>query len=271
MKSIDVSIIIVSYKTAKILPQTLDSLKSAAKKISLEIIIVNNYLAEDLRFLAKHPLKPDVSLSTNNLGFSKGVNLALKKSKGKYALLLNPDCVLVGGSLVDMLSFAEGQSDLCVVSPRLLNSDGSSQGSVFRFPSITNAFKKYFLGCKNCFGKYLPENKIQTVDVAVMAAMLIPRSVFNLVGMLDERFFLYYEDVEFCQRLKKHHIPVYYYPKAKVKHLHGASGNFTEHLKSPLLKSSKIYYGETYSKVLNIVLWLGHKWQVIIRGKKYKD
>lgn len=271
MKSPDVSVILVSYKTAKILTKTLDSLKSATKEINLEIIIVNNYLAEDLTFLAKHPLKPDISLSTNNLGFSKGVNLALKKSKGRYIFLLNPDCIVVGRSLVDLFDFVSSRSDLTVVAPRLLNSNGSPQGSVFKFPNITNAVKKYFFGCKNCFGKYLPENKTQAVDVAVMAAMLIPRSVFNIVGLLDERFFLYYEDVEFCQRLKKHDIPLIYFPKAKVKHLHGASGNFTEHLNSPLLKSSTIYYGETYSKVLNSILWFGHKWQVIIRGKKYRD
>lgn len=271
MKKPDVSVILVSYRTAKILTKTLDSLKSAAKEISLEIIIVNNYLAEDISFLAKHPLKPDVSMSANNPGFSVSVNMALKKTQGKYTLLLNPDCVMVGNALVDLVNYVNERPDLAVVAPRLLNSNGTAQGSVFKFPNITNAIKKYFFGCKNCFGKYLPENKIQTVDVAVMAAMLIPKSVFNLVGLLDERFFLYYEDVEFCQRLKKHNIPVIYYPKAKVKHLHGASGNFTEHLKSPLLKSSTIYYGETYSKILNFVLWIGHKWQVIIRGKKYRD
>jgi GT2 family glycosyltransferase len=104
-----------------------------------------------------------------------------------------------------------------------------------------------------------------------MAALLVPKSVINQVGGLDERFFLYYEDIEFCRRLHQHNLPVYYLPKAKVKHIHGASGNFGSHLKSPLLKSAQTYYGPTYSAILNIVLWIGHKWQVILRGKKFRD
>ena len=104
-----------------------------------------------------------------------------------------------------------------------------------------------------------------------MAAFLIPRSTINEVGSLDERFFLYYEDVEYCRRLHIHNLPVYYLPDAKVKHIHGASGNFVFHLKSPLLASAKIYYGSLYSAILNLVLWIGHKWQVILRGKRFRD
>lgn len=268
---VDVSVIIVSYNSRKMLSGLLDSLKSSAKKKTIEVIIVNNQPSENLSFLKNHPLAPDLSLWSNNLGFSKGVNLALKKATGKYVFLINPDCKIVGDALSELVDFAENKNHLGAVVPRLINNNNTPQGSVFKFPNITNAIKKYFFGCKNCYGKYLPSNNIQKVDIAVMAAMLIPRSTINMVGNLDERFFLYYEDIEFCARLKKSKLPIYYYPKAKVKHTHGGSGNFTEHLNSPLLKSSKIYYGTTYSYLLNTVLWFGHKWQVIINRKKYKD
>ncbi|OQA82547.1 MAG: N-acetylglucosaminyl-diphospho-decaprenol L-rhamnosyltransferase [Microgenomates group bacterium ADurb.Bin238] len=98
-----------------------------------------------------------------------------------------------------------------------------------------------------------------------MAAMLIPRSTIDTVGVLDERFFLYYEDIEFCRRLKKHRLPLYYLPQAKVKHAHGASGHFRSHLDSPLLKSAQIYHGRVYSTLLNLTLLLGQKWQKFIR------
>jgi len=269
--SIDVSVIIVSYNSKEILASLLDSLKPATKKYSLEVIIVNNKPSEKIDHLKKHSLVPDVSMSTNNLGFSIAVNMGLKKASGRYILLINPDSKFVGNGLVKLMDFAQKTPNLGAVVPRLVNQNGTPQASVFKFPSITNAIKKDFFGCKNCFGKYLPSKTIQKVDVAVMAAMLVPKSTFAQVGGLDERFFLYYEDVEFCRRLYKAGLPVYYFPDSTVKHLHGASGGFTSHLSSPLLASSKLYYGHLYSKLLNLTLWVGHKWQVILRGKKFKD
>ncbi|KKT83769.1 MAG: Glycosyltransferase, group 1 family protein, partial [Microgenomates group bacterium GW2011_GWC1_44_9] len=169
------------------------------------------------------------------------------------------------------LDFAKKTPKLGAVAPRLLNYDGSIQSSCSKFPTIWNAIKYNFFGCKNCFKKYIPGNEESLVEVAVMAAFLIPKSVYNYVGGLDERFFLYYEDVEYCRRLYRFGLPVFYFPQAKVQHVHGASGNFVSHLKSPLLKSAKIYYGPLYSATLNAVLWIGHKWQVILRRKKFRD
>lgn len=269
--SIDVSVIFVSYRSKDTLKTALESLRSSAKKLKIEVIIINNSPDEDLSSLSKHPLKPQISNNNQNLGFSKGVNQGLKKAKGNFVLLLNPDCKFVSNGLEKLHSFATSQSNLGAVVPRLLNSNRTPQASVFKFPSILNAIKKDFLGCKNCFGKYLPDKTIQKVDVAVMAAMLIPKTTLTQVGNLDERFFLYYEDIEFCDRLHKAGLSLYYYPESLVAHLHGASGGFKSHLNSPLLSSSQIYYGKYYSIVLNLVLWFGHKWQVILRGKKFKD
>lgn len=269
--SIDVTIILVTFRSKETVKAALDSLKPSAKNLNLQVIIVNNSPEENLSSLAAHQLKPEISHNTQNLGFSKAVNQGLKKAKGKYILLLNPDCKFIGNGLERMHKFAVSQNTLGAVAPRLLNSNGTSQPSVFKFPSILNAIKKDFFGCKKCFGKFLPEKITQKVEVAVMAAMLIPKSTFAQIGNLDERFFLYYEDVEFCSRMHKANLPLYYFPDSTVKHLHGASGGFTSHLNSPLLASSKDYYGKTYSALLNLTLWVGHKWQVILRGKKFRD
>ena len=101
-----------------------------------------------------------------------------------------------------------------------------------------------------------------------MAAFLIPRATITQVGSLDERFFLYYEDVEFCRRLKEHDLPIYYFPSAKIKHVHGASGQFKSHLASPLLASARLYHGAFYSDVLNLILLLGQKWQQLAQKRK---
>ncbi len=268
----DLSIVIVSYNSEKFLPGLLTSIQKSKDNLKKEVIVVDNASSDNsLKVARKNPTKPTVIDARVNQGFSKSVNLGVKQSKGDYIMLLNPDTRVIGSCLKILHDFAKNTPSLGAVAPRLVDLDGKPQASVYKFPTILNAIKKDFLGCKQCFGKYLPNNRTQVVEVAVMAAFLLPRSVYEKVGGLDERFFLYYEDVEYCRRLKKFDLPVYYLPQAKIKHAHGASGYFKEHLQSPLLQSSKIYYGQFYSQILNSVLWLGHKWQVILRRKRFRD
>lgn len=268
----ELSIIIVTYNSGKQVGRLLDSIYKEKKQVDSEVIVVDNQSADDSALVARgHKIKPHFIQMETNAGFSVAINQGIGEAHGDYFLLLNPDTLVVPGSLKKILDFAKDTSPLGAVAPRLLDPSGKPQPSVFKFPTITNAIRKDFFNCKNCFGKYLPDNHTQKVEVAVMAAFLIPRTTIADVGGLDERFFLYYEDIEFCRRLKRAGLPIYYLPSAKIKHVHGASGRFVFHLKSPLLASSKFYYGEPYSTILNLVLWVGHKWQVILRGKRFRD
>lgn len=269
MKSIspDLSIIIVTYRSEEHIGRLLDSLASAKGNLKLETIVVDNYLADkSLDIAALHKLRPKTFASPGNVGFSKAVNFCLKKCHAPYIFLINPDCTVFPSTLTKLFQFAKETPHLGAVVPRLLNRNNRSQPSVFHLPSIANAVKAYFFNQKEYFGKYLPKENTP-VEAAVMAAMLIPKTTLDKVGFLDERYFLYYEDLDFCARLKKHSLPLIYLSGAKVKHLHGASGEFTSHLHSPLAKSSQIYHGEIYSKLLNIILWIGQKWQKFISLK----
>src|SRR5688572_2018457 len=211
----DISIIIVSYNSANHLPELLTSIKKSKDGLKKEVIIVDNASADNSVNIAKsHPLKPKVVASKNNQGFSKGVNQGLNKASGEYIFLLNPDTRVVGNCIRTLYDFAVKSSPLGAVVPKLLDINGKQQPSVYKFPTIWNAIKKDFFFSKKSFGKYLPENKLQKVEVAVMAAFMMPRSTIKKVGGLDERFFLYYEDVEFCRRLKKFGLPIYYLPTA---------------------------------------------------------
>ncbi len=260
----DLSIIIVTYRSEKHLGHLLDSLAKAKRNLILETIVVDNYLADkSLDIAALHKLRPKTFASPGNVGFSKAVNFAIKKCHAPYIFLINPDCTVFPSTLMKLLQFAKESPLIGAVVPRLLNQNNHTQPSVFHLPSITNAFKAYFFNQKEYFGKYLPKNNTH-VEAAVMAAMLIPKSTFDKVGYLDERYFLYYEDLDFCARLKKHSLPLIFLSGAKVKHIHGASGSFTSHLHSPLARSSEIYHGKTYSYLLNSVLWAGQKWQKLI-------
>jgi len=264
--SIDLSIITVGFRSEKTIGPFLDSIKKSKDGLNKEIIVVDNYPSDRCAEIAKkHPLKPKVLINTENVGFSKAINRGIKESKGKYILIINPDTGIKGSAIRLLYDFAEAHPVLGAVAPKLLYHDGKTQPSIYKFPTIWNAFRYYFLGCKNCFNKYYPGNKTTKVDVAVMAVFLVPRATINQVGGLDERFFLYYEDIEFCRRLRKFKLPVYYYPKAVVMHLHGASGSFSSHLSSPLAKSAQIYHGKFGSNALNFVLWAGQKWQKLIK------
>lgn len=268
----ELSIITVGYRSEKTIGPFLDSIKKNRDDISKEIIVVDNYPADKGAATAeKHPIKPIVIRNTENVGFSTAINQGIKLAKGSYILIINPDTRIVGSALKYLLDFAKKTPKLGAVAPRLLDTDGKVQPSCSKFPTIWNAIKYNFFGCRDCFKKYNPGDQITTVEVAVMAAFLVPRSTFDHVGGLDERFFLYYEDVEFCRRLSQFGLPVYYLPTAKVRHTHGASGSFASHLRSPLLASARIYYGPFYSSLLNLVLWIGHKWQVILRRKRFRD
>ena len=263
--SFDLSIIVLLYRSEDTVKALLDSIKPSTKKLNIQIILVDNaYPDQAVNIAAKHPLNPTIIKLTQNVGFSRGVNLGLTEAKGKHILLLNADTRILGDALIKLVTFANNQLTLGAVAPRLVNTDGDPQGSVFHFPTIKGAIQAFFFNQKEAFGKYLPKNILQKVDVAQMAALLIPKKTFDKVGRLDERFFFYYEDIEFCQRLKKAKLPVYYLPSAKIEHLHGASGKFVEHLQSPLAQSARVYHGALYSDTLNCVLWVANKYKKIL-------
>lgn len=269
MTDIDLSIITVGYRSEKTIGPFLDSIKKSRDGLKKEIIVVDNYPMDKGAEIAKnHPLKPKVLTNKENVGFSKAINQGFLVSKGKHILVINPDTRIKGNAIKLLFDFAQSHPVLGAVAPKLLYNDGKIQPSCYKLPTVGNAIKYYFFGCKNCYNKYFPGNKTTKVDIAVMAAFLIPRSTFNQVGGLDERFFLYYEDIEYCRRLKKFHLPVYFYPKAVVMHVHGASGNFSSHLSSPLAKSAEIYHGKFGSSMINLVLFVGQKWQKLIKKVK---
>lgn len=265
---IDVSVILVLYKSEDAIKGCLDSISKSKGNLNIEVVVVDNYSLDQASEIAKkHPIKPIIIPQKENLGFSKAVNIAIKESRGEYIFLLNPDTRLVGKCLEKLVIFARTKDNLGAVAPKLLNYNNKIQPSVFKFPTIVNAIKHYFFGDKHSFNKYYPGNKITKVDIAVMAAFLIPRTVIDKVGGLDERYFLYYEDVEYCRRLYRKGFPVYFYPSVSVKHEHGGSGSFKSHLSSPLAKSAQTYHGAIGSASLNFVLWIGQKWQKIINTK----
>lgn len=272
------SIIVVNYNTVRITLNCLNSVLTAVKGLSGEIIVIDNASTDGsvdkLRKLKtriiknKNPSVKGFILIENkiNVGFAKAVNQGMKKAEGKYRLLLNSDTVVNPEVISKLIKFAEGHPDAGVVVPQLTNRDGSIQPSVFRFPTVIGAIKEFWLGIKGAYQKYTPtQNTPQKVDSAVAAAFLITPQAGNKVGLFDERYFMYFEDLDFCRRIKKAGLSVYYLPQAKVTHLHGVSG---EKISDPLnqwrraIPSSKIYHGKVKHYLINAVIWLAGKFRI---------
>lgn len=260
---VDLSIVSVNYNTPDLINNLLKSVSNyQLRTTNYELMILDNGSEKGCTEVVKK--YPGVRFIQNpiNTGFTGGNNKAVKFSRGKYILMLNSDIEVLENSLDEIYKCAEGYEQDAVVTGALIFPDRTQQDSVFYLPTITGALKEYFLGLKGSFFMYAPsQEKVTKVEAAAMACFLIPRKILDRAGFLDERLFTYFEDVDFCRRIKKLGIPIYYVPKAKFIHLHGATGKRLESGKSyqMLQNAAKIYYGLPYYYVLTFVLWICQK------------
>jgi len=288
------SVIIVSYNTKELLQQCLKSIQASLGKskpqnlkpktqksqlsfANLEVIIVDNNSTDGTQeYLTKlkatkvqslnsktqiNPKSQFLNIKTilnkENAGFSKAVNQGIRKAEGKYILLLNSDIRVLPGSIEELINIIEKKKDAGLAVPKLFNKNGrTSQASCYNQPTIKRAFQEYWLKRKGYFEKYLPRGGQPTsVEAAVGAAMLIPKSTISLVGNFNEKFFMYYEDLDFCRKVRKAGLKVYYVPRAKMVHHHGASGKREAKKVSRYLEeSSRKYHGLVKHLLINFFI-----------------
>ena len=284
LKKLDVSIIIVSFNTKKLTLGCIESILNSVKNIKYEIIVVDNgssdgtvdqiqnakiknsHFAKASRDAQKSIIR--IIQNNYNLGFAKANNQGIRIAGGKYILLFNSDTVIKGNSVKNLIEFAQNTPNAGAVGVRLLNPDGTIQPSVFRLPTIWRAVKQYWLGEKGLLDKYAPENhKPIVVESLVMAAFLITPKALEKVGLLNEKYFMYYEDLDYCRRIGKAGLKIYYLPTYEIIHQHGASGKKVGDKKQfeRLNQSSKIYHGVIGHYIFNFVLWSGQKWQKFLK------
>jgi GT2 family glycosyltransferase len=260
----ELSIIIVNYNTAKLVIDCIASIEKSKPKTSYEVIVVDNG-SKDANTFSFPPKNFRLIANSQNLGFAKANNQGIKDAKGEYVLLLNSDTLVKKGSIDKLIEFAKRTPKVGVVGSKLLNKDGSLQPSCFRFPTIANAISEYWLGKKGLSEKYAPKGKKAVrVDAVVGASFLITPAALSKVGILDERYFMYFEDVDYCRRVKRAGFKVYYLPASVIVHYHGASGKHladTANQWRRLIPSSKIYHGILKHYILYLVMFLGQKWQ----------
>jgi len=266
MEKPEFSIIIVSYNTSDVLEVCLDSIFQS-KEHNFEVVVIDNNSSDDSVEMIRENFK-DVVLIQNsqNLGFAKAVNQGLKKAKGDFYLLLNPDAKVKNGAIKKLIDFAKRQRNLGAVGGKLINTDGTIQASCYNLPSVKNAILEFWLGKKGAFEKYYPKSsKPVEVESIVGAAMLIPMKAIEQIGYFDERFFMYYEDLDWCRRAKRLKLKIFWHPDSQFIHLHGWVASKVSQLSSNRLrKSSKIYNGLLKYFLLYSIIFFGQKF----RGRK---
>jgi hypothetical protein len=236
MTEIVLSICIVTYQTRSYLQACLRSIYQHPPNGNYEIIVVDNH-SDDGTVEMLNDEFPEVGVIENadNLGFTAPMNQALRKGEGKYLLQLNPDTLVHPQAFNSLIDFMESQPEVGICGPKVLNTDGTLQKPCRRGESRPWAVFTYFLGLSSLFpksklfGEYLMNYKDEdeTHEVAGVSGscMLIRREVINQIGYLDERFFAYQEDADYCFQARRSGWKICYVPTARITHYGGQGGS----------------------------------------------
>lgn len=227
----DLSIIILNYKSRGLLKQCLKGLLQLRVSIATEIIVVDNHSkdgTDDMmpaEFASLRYIR-----SPKNVGFAAGNNLGIREASGRNLLIMNPDIAVFGNVFERMVTFLDQHPSVGICGPKLLNPDGSVQTSCRMFPTVrTILYRRSPLGklpsAREELRRFLmtewDHNDNRPVDWLLGACVLVRRSAMEKVGLLDERFFLYFEDVDWCRRFWQAGYEVWYLGKsAELVHYH---------------------------------------------------
>ncbi|MFA6422556.1 MAG: glycosyltransferase family 2 protein [Candidatus Buchananbacteria bacterium] len=228
-----ISIVIVSWNVKDLLQKCLNSIINNPLYELTETFVVDNASKDGSAEMVKEKF-PQINLiaSDKNLGFAKGNNVALKKCTGDYILFLNPDTEIFTDTLQKSVEFMAQNPNCGIMGCKMLYGDKSFQPSVRRFPSLWPIFlmlikaPKIFKKIK-AIDRYMATdfdyNKAQEVDQVMGAYMFVKKEVIDRVGAFDERFFYWFEEVDFCLRVKKAGFKIMYDPKTIIIHHGGKS------------------------------------------------
>ena len=249
----ELSIVITSYKNPQILDLCLGSLKKNINNLVYEIIVVDGETEEETEDLMREKY-PELAFQSNikNIGFGSLVNQGVRKSKGDFLFVINADIVVKPGMVEELIRYVKNNPDVGFVSPKMINFDNSIQPSCFRFYTpLTILYRRTFLKRFGFAKKHLSRFLMEDIDKSsgpieadwVMgSASAISRSNLDKIGEMDERFFMYFEDVDWCWRCWENNLKVIYNPNLAVYHYHGAQSSNKSVLRAVLFnKYSRIH------------------------------
>ncbi len=269
----ELSIIIVNYNTKKLIKKALDSIYKYNYKFEYEVIVVDNASSDGSRKMIEDNYNQVILIENEeNLGFATASNIGIRRAKGRYILLLNSDTVVYDQTFKKMIAYMENNPGVGAAGCKVILPNGKLDRACKRsFPTPANALfnilklDRRFPGNKR-FGSYnlsyLDKNKTHEVDSLVGAFMMVRREVLEEVGLLDQDFFMYGEDLDWCYRIKKAGWKIVYYHEAKIMHVKGGSNKqksnkiIFEFYRSMLLFYNK-HYKHKYSLLTKNIVYVG--------------
>jgi GT2 family glycosyltransferase len=235
----DLSICIVTYQARDFLKDCLESLYRNTQQVSYEVIVVDNHSEDGVEEMLRQEF-PQVCLTVaeTNEGYTRPMNRALRRGRGRYLVQLNPDTLVMPGAFDELVQFMDAHPQAGICTPKVLNRDGTLQKQCRRSAARPWDTISYFSGLATRFPKsrrlagylvtYLDEDEINEVEAVSGSCMVIRRELVEHIGYLDELFFAYQEDADFCFRARKAGWKVVYVPRAQIIHFGGLGGSAVE-------------------------------------------
>ncbi len=254
MGDVDVSIVIVNWNTRRLLLDCLASVYHCISGLTFEVFVVDNG-STDGSVAAVQAEYPAVTVIANsdNRGFAAANNQALRRMTGQYALLLNSDAVLTEGAVEKLYTFMERQPDAGIACGQLLNEDGSKQNSIANFPSLLS------LLCNETVLRLLWPRKFPSkrqeyrnpivVDSCIGACMMVRRQAMDAAGLLDERYFFYFEETDWARSMEEQGWRSFFVPDARIYHLQGKSVGPSAAARILFHRSRLLYFRKWYPSI----------------------
>lgn len=213
----DLSIVITSYNTCDLLRDCLESIYKQTKNLKFEVIVVDNGSKDKSLIMISNNF-PQIKVIKNkeNFGFAKANNQGIKTAKGRWIMLLNSDTKVRSNAFGRLVNYADSNPKAGIIGPKLLDGNDRPQPSTARFLTLINAIIWIFTG--DIF-LYSSPKKEKSVNWVSGACFMIKKEVIDKIGLLDEHFFMYVEEMEYCYRAYRKNITTWFYPEVCVYHL----------------------------------------------------
>src|SRR5260221_1303723 len=276
----DLSIIIVSWNVCDFLAACLDSVLKTT--LDVEVIVVDSASSDGTGEMLKSRFPRITYLpQTENIGFTRGNNIGLGAADCRYLMLLNPDTEIIGDALQQMVRYLDNHTDVGIVGPHTLNSDGSTQSTRRRFPTlITALFESTWLQryaprrvLDNFYARDIADADTANVDWVQGSALIARREVYAQIGPLDEQYIMFSEEMDWCKRARNAGWKVAYLGTAQIIHHGGKSTEQVATFKHVYFQESKLryfrkYHGYLVAGFLRLFLVASYGQQLVMEALK---
>ena len=270
MSSIDLSIIIVNWNTKELVHRCIQSIIHHTKELVYEIIVVDNHSDDGSMEVIREHFQTVLLISNKeNVGFAKAHNRGIRRAQGRYILLLNSDTYIDHNAFAGIVRYMDSHPEYGILSPKIVTPEKLPYPMrIYPLTPLLSLLK--ILNLYFFYREYIPNDSSQPIETQVVggSCMLIRREVIDTVGYLEERFFLYNEEDDYCRRILRRGWKIIFNPQSHIIHLHGMSTRkkgIYERVQVEGYKSDLYFFGKYYSRWTSFLLKRAYQLTFILR------